>query len=139
MTLLYGIAAAAILGLFLHNFRNANTAALAKIIRVGGGILMLGAAALLGLRGRVDMALLPGSLGVWLLGRSGLSISSLGGRPSRTPRGPSRVSSTMLEMELDRDTGEMDGAVLAGAFAGRRLSSLDEASLYRLLSECQRR
>ena len=38
MTLLYGIAAAAILGLFLHNFRNANTAALAKIIRVGGGI-----------------------------------------------------------------------------------------------------
>ena len=27
---------------------------------------MLGAAALLGLRGRVDMALLPGSLGVWL-------------------------------------------------------------------------
>jgi DnaJ-domain-containing protein 1 len=137
MTLLYGIAAAAILGLFLHNFRHANTATLAKIIRVAGGILMLGAAALLGLRGRIDMALLLGSLGVWLLGWSGLRISSMGGRRSQTPRGPSRVSSAMLEMELDRDTGEMDGAVLDGAFAGRRLSSLDEASLYRLLSDCQ--
>jgi hypothetical protein len=136
MTLLYGIAAAAILGLFLHNFAHANTASLAKIIGVVGGILMLGAAALLGLRGRIDMALLLGSLGAWLLGWSGRGISGLRGRTSRPPGGPSRVSSIMLEMELDHDTGEMDGSVLVGPFAGRRLSSLDEASLYRLLSEC---
>jgi DnaJ-domain-containing protein 1 len=40
-------------------------------------------------------------------------------------------------MELDHDTGEMDGTVLAGFFAGRRLSSFDEAGLQQLLAECR--
>jgi hypothetical protein len=40
-------------------------------------------------------------------------------------------------MELDHDTGEMDGSVLAATFAGRRLNSLDEASLQQLLNECR--
>ena len=32
----------------------------------------------------------------------------------------------MIEMELDHDTGEMNGTVLAGPFAGRALDELDE-------------
>ena len=35
----------------------------------------------------------------------------------------------MIEMELDHDTGDMDGTVLAGPFAGRELDELDEAAL----------
>ncbi len=60
--------------------------------------------------------------------------------PRRTgPRSPgrtSRVRSALLEMELDHDTGEMDGSVLVGTFAGRRLNALDQTDLLRLLTEC---
>jgi hypothetical protein len=137
VTLLYGIAAVAVLWWFLKNFAHANTAALAKAVRVAGGILALGAAGVLGLRGRIDLALLLGGLGAWLLGWSGFRIPGLGGRAPRAPGSVSRVRSAMIEMELDHDTGEMGGSVLAGAFAGQRLESFDEASLQHLLTECR--
>jgi DnaJ-domain-containing protein 1 len=41
-------------------------------------------------------------------------------------------------MELDHDTGAMDGTVLAGNWAGRRLGTLDDAALQDLLAECRR-
>jgi hypothetical protein len=137
VTLLYGIAAVVVLWWFLTNFAHANTAALAKFIRIVGGVLGLGAAVLLGVRGRIDMALLLGSFGVWLLGWGKFRIPGLGGRTSRTPGSISRVRSSIIEMELDHDTGDMDGSVLAGAFEGQRLNSLGETSLQHLLTECQ--
>lgn len=137
MTLLFGIAAVGVLWWLLNNFAQANTAAVAKAIRVVGGILALGAAILVGLRGRIDMALLLGSAGIWLLGWSGFRIPGFGGTAPRTPGSTSRVRSAMVEMELNHDTGEMDGSVLAGGLAGRRLSALDEPDLRRLLAECQ--
>ncbi|MFC4175042.1 DnaJ domain-containing protein [Microvirga sp. GCM10011540] len=135
--LLYGIAAVAILLFFLNNFAQANTASLAKLLKVTGGIIALGAAALLGFRGRIDMALLLASLGAWLLGWSGLGFSGASGSAQPSPGNTSRVRSSMIEMELDHDTGAMDGSVLAGVFAGQRLDSLDEASLLHLLTECR--
>ncbi len=137
MTLLYGIAAVAILWWFLGNFAQANTAVIAKAVRVVGGVLALGAAALLGLRGRLDIAFLLGGVGLWLLGWSAFKIPGLGGATQRTSGNTSRVRSVLIEMELDHDTGEMDGSVLAATFAGRRLNSLDEASLQQLLNECR--
>ena len=44
----------------------------------------------------------------------------------------------MIEMELDHDTGEMNGTVLAGSFAGRALGDLPEEALRRLHEECAR-
>lgn len=41
----------------------------------------------------------------------------------------SNVSTESLAMELDHDTGSMDGVVLNGPFEGRRLSDLDEVLL----------
>jgi DnaJ-domain-containing protein 1 len=43
----------------------------------------------------------------------------------------------MLAMELDHDSGAMDGKVLVGEFRSRRLSELDRESLLRLLEACQ--
>ena len=40
-------------------------------------------------------------------------------------------------MSLDHDSGTMDGEVLRGRFAGRRLSDLDVAQLIDLLAECR--
>jgi hypothetical protein len=137
MTLLLGIAAVGILWWLLNNFAHTNPAAVAKAIRTVGGIVALGLAALLGLRGRIDMALLVGSAGVWLLGWSGFRLPGFGGSAPKTSGSVSRVRSAMIEMELDHDSGEMDGSVLAGTFLGRRLGTLNEADLRRLLAECR--
>jgi hypothetical protein len=136
MTVLYGIAAVALLWGLVNLFARADTAAIAKAVRVSGGILAMSAAVLLGLRGRIDMALALGSLGIWLLGWSSLKLPGFQGRKPETSGSISRVRSIMIEMELDHDTGEMDGSVLAGSLAGQRLNSLDAASLQQLLTEC---
>jgi hypothetical protein len=137
MTLLYGIAVVALVWWLSNKFAYANTAAIAKAMKVVGGISALGAAGVLGLRGRFDMAFLLGGLGAWLLGWGGFAGPGLGGRKQRSAGGISRVRTAMIEMELDHVTGDMDGTVLAGVSVGRRLSSLDRAALWRLLAECR--
>ena len=141
MSLIYGIAALALLWWLSKKFATANTAAMAKALKVVGGILALGAAALMAVRGRIDMTILLGGLGAWLLG---WSIGGFPGMPSwmspgaaRTPGGVSRVRSATIEMELDHDTGDLDGTVLAGPLAGRRLATLDEAALRGLAAACR--
>lgn len=137
MTLLYGIATVTILWWLLSNLTHVSPATITKVGRKIGGFLALAIAALVGLRGRIDIAFLLGSLGLWLLGWNSLGLSSFGRASQRTSGSISRVRSTLLEMELDHDTGKMDGSVMAGALAGQRLTSLDEASLRLLMSECQ--
>jgi hypothetical protein len=138
MALLYGIAAVALVWWLSQKFAGANAAALAKALKVVGGILAFGGAGLMVLRGRIDMALLLGGLGAWLLGWSVLRFPWASGRAQRTAGTVSRVRSAMVEMELDHDTGAMDGTVLAGALAGRRLNALDDGDLKALLAECRR-
>jgi hypothetical protein len=134
--LLYGIAAVAVLWWFLSNFAHANPATLAKVLKVIGGIVTLGVAGLLAVRGRIDLALLIGSLGAWLLGWNRLTLPSFRGRAEQASGSTSRVRSRLLEMTLDHDTGAIEGCVLAGAFAGQQLASLDAARLRDLLTEC---
>ena len=56
-------------------------------------------------------------------------------RATRNPGGQSYVRSAALEMELNLDTGDMNGLVLAGTFEGRELDELDEAELRQLHTE----
>ncbi|WP_052003000.1 DnaJ domain-containing protein [Microvirga sp. BSC39] len=135
--LLYGIAAATVLWFFLSNFAHANPATLAKLLKLIGGIVALGTAGLLAVRGRIDIALLIGSLGAWLLGWSSLTFPNPGRRAPRASGSTSRVRSRLIEMTLDHETGAMEGSVLAGTFGGQQLGSLDEARLHDLLTECQ--
>ncbi|EIM30262.1 DnaJ domain-containing protein [Microvirga lotononidis] len=137
--LLYGIAAVAVLWWFMSNFAHANPATLARFLKVIGGVVALCLAGLLAVRGRIDMALLIGSFGAWLLGWNRLAFPSLGGRAQRASGHMSRVRSQLIQMTLDHDTGEMEGSVLAGAFEGQQLGSLDEARLRDLLAECHAR
>jgi len=135
--LLYGIAGVAILWWFLSNFPHANPATLAKLLRVLGATVAICIAGLLAVRGRIDMALLIGSLGAWLLGRSHITIPGLDRSSQPASGSTSRVRSRLIEMTLDHDTGEMEGSILAGLFAGQQLGSLDEAGLLNLLTECR--
>ena len=57
-------------------------------------------------------------------------------RPVPSAEGPkSTVRSANLEMELDHDTGDIDGRVLTGRLQGARLSSLNEEELLSLYRE----
>ena len=99
--LLYGIAAVTVLWFFLSNFAHANPATLARFLKVVCGVVALGIAGLLAIRGRIDMALLIGSLGAWLLGWSRLTFPNLGRRAPRASGSTSRVRSRLIEMTLD--------------------------------------
>ncbi len=136
MMLLYGIAAVAAVWWLAKTFTRTDSAALAKSLKVVAGVASLGAAVLLGIRGRFDMALLLGGFGAWSLGWSGLNIPGPWRKFQQAPGRFSRIRSAMIEMEIDHATGGVEGSILVGAFAGRRLSSLDSQSLRRLYDEC---
>jgi hypothetical protein len=137
ITLLYGVAAVAAVWWVSRFFAGANPAVLSKRMKQIGGGVALAAAAVLLFRGRFDMALMLGGVAAWLLGWSGFSLPGFGSRTARSPGSVSRVRSALIEMELDHDTAEMDGTVLAGPLAGRRLRELDEAALRQLHEMCR--
>ncbi|MGJ5005009.1 DnaJ domain-containing protein [Bradyrhizobium sp. HKCCYLRH2060] len=129
MTLIAGAVAVITLYLLLQMFRNANPAALARAIKVAGGIGCLAAAAFTGLRGELVVAIPIGLFGAGLLGWSpgGLgnlgSMFGLGGQ--RSSGQSSRVRSQFIEMVLDHDSGQMLGRFVAGIHAGRSLDEFD--------------
>lgn len=138
ITLLYGVAAVALLWWLSRVFAGTNPAAMAKGLKLGGGIAALAGAGVLALRGRIDMAVTLGFVAAWLFGWSGFRLPAFGQRTTSTPGAISRVRSAMIEMELDHDTGAMNGSVLVGSLAGRRLDDLPEAALRHLYDECAR-
>lgn len=106
--------------------------------RTFGILALVGAAASLAL-GRVGWAMPLGMLGFALLGRGGRQglgglFGGLGG--SGNPPKTSSVTTAVLEMELNHDTGDMRGRVLSGAFSGRKLEELNIAQLLDLRAEC---
>jgi hypothetical protein len=121
----------------------ANPAVVARLVkRVGGAAALLVAGVLL-LRGRIDMAVLVGTAGGWLLGWGGLPglampswARPVGGAAKPKAGATSRVRSAMVEMELDHDTGALRGTVLAGRHAGVALDALPEEALTALRGEC---
>jgi DnaJ domain len=137
ISLLAGIVILATLWWLTKQFAGADPVRLARLMkRVGGGALLVLAGILL-FRGRMDMALLAGGGAAWLFGWSHPLLPRFGSsRATRSPGSRSKVRSTRIEMELDHDSGDMDGVVLSGALTGRRLASLDEAELMRLFADC---
>ena len=134
MGLLYGIAAVAALWWLTTLFQKSNPTALAQMLRVAGGVGSICLAAFLALRGRIDMAFMAGSLGAWLLGYN--RLPSMMQRSKASPAQVSRVRSASIEMELDHESGQMQGEVLAGPYAGRKLDDLPPADLLSLWRHC---
>ncbi len=76
-------------------------------------------------RGVIGIPLFIFGLSLWRRSRAMRPPSSSNGRKST-------VRSVYLEMELDHDTGEMDGKVLRGRLEGIKLSSLERSELLSL-------
>lgn len=127
--------AALVLGLLLiTGFTRANPAAVARQLRLAGGALALGAAAIFLVRGAAGPASLLGALGAWLLGWGGGTPS---GPTQKSSGQTSTVTTEHLAMDLDHDSGAMSGRVLKGMFAGRDLDTLKPAELALLWHDCR--
>ncbi|MFN3673724.1 MAG: DnaJ domain-containing protein [Bosea sp. (in: a-proteobacteria)] len=139
MSLLYGVAVLILIWWLSKLFSSANPKLLAKAVKTGGGVLSLGVAALLMMRGRLDMAIFLGGVGAWLLGWSAVGPGGMrwpwDGAGGATPGARSKVNSAWLAMELDHDSGAMTGRVLQGPFAGRDLDALALPEINALLRD----
>jgi len=68
-----------------------------------------------------------------LMGR----LSGLGGQAKAKPGNQSHVSSDILKMTLDHDSGDMIGEIVKGPMAGRALADLAESEFIGLLQYCR--
>jgi hypothetical protein len=109
---------------------------LASVLRKAGGVAALALAGFLILRGALPVAIPLAVLGFGLL-RKGLPFGGPFGSADKTPGQKSRIRTDRLEMELDHDSGEMDGRCLSGRFAGRQLSALSDRETLELLAELE--
>jgi hypothetical protein len=138
-TIIVGLAALVILWWLSKQFAKVDVKKLAPMltptVKAGGGIGLLGLAALLGFRGRIDMAIPLGFFGLGLLGWVPFGPAGFSMRTKKSTGQVSRVRAPFVEMELDHDTGAMTGRVLAGRHAGVPLDALDPPTLRSLFAE----
>ena len=134
-TVIFGIVLLALALWALNAFTKVSPQTAAVVLKTGGGLGALAIAGVLGVRGRLDIAIPLGLTGLGLLGWLPWSIPSLGDRLRKSTGQVSRVRSAFVEMELDHDTGAMRGRILVGRHEGAMLDALDVATLVGLLAE----
>ena len=135
MSLLFGIVALAILLWMAQKYLKADPHKLAAMLKLSGGIALLGVAVLFAFRGQIALAAPLAAAGLGLLGWLPFGPAGFGARTQKSAGQVSRVRSAFLEMELDHDTGAMRGVILTGPRAGTQLEALDVPTLAGLLAE----
>jgi hypothetical protein len=133
--ILFGIVLLALCLLALNVFTRVKPHTAAVVLKTGGGLSALALAGVLGVRGRLDLAIPLGVTGLGLLGWLPWSIPGLADRLRKSPGQISRVRSAFLEMELDHDSGAMSGRILAGRHEGMSLDAFDVATLTGFLAD----
>jgi hypothetical protein len=125
-----------VLGLWAVNaFSKADPKQAARLLRAMGGVGALLFAAFMLFRGEISVAIPVGVFGLGLLGWVSLWPAAFGARTQRSGGKVSRVRTGFIEMELNHDSGAMQGRVLAGRYAGVTLDALDRAALLDLFAE----
>jgi hypothetical protein len=107
----------------------------ARVLKLGGGLLALGFAVFLGLRGEIGIAIPLGAAGLGLLGWLPFGAAGFSKRTQKSSGKTSRVRSAYVEMELDHDSGDMRGRIVAGRHQGAELERLDVKTLVAMLNE----
>ncbi len=133
--LIFGVLVLVLVLWVLNVISKADPKIAARVTKIGGGLLALGFAVFVGLRGEVGIAIPLGALGLGLLGWVPFGPAGFSARTEKSGGQTSRVRSAYFEMELDHDTGAMRGHVLAGRHQGAELERLDVQTLAALLSE----
>ena len=107
----------------------------ARVLKAGGGLLSLGMAVFLGLRGEMGIAIPLGAFGLGLLGWLPFGPAGFSARTQKSGGQTSHVRSTFIEMELDHDTGNMRGRIVAGRHQGAALEDFDVPALVAMLTD----
>lgn len=134
--LLLGFAALIAVLLLTRAYTMADPRLLARRLRIGAGVVLLAAAAVLVFRGFAGFAMSLAAFAAWLIW--GFGSNAWDGADLRTSSGDtSRVTTDHLELELEHATGHIRGRVLKGPFAGRELESMAPAEIAQLWQDCR--
>ncbi len=115
--------------LALNMFLRANPGTLATSVRKTAGIALLLLSLLLLSRGLLPLAGMTFLAAILAFALPNIMAGQPGGRSSR-------VRTSILSMQLDHESGDLDGDVIGGQFAGRKLSELEIEQLMQLRAEC---
>jgi len=131
------IAGAVLFGGFwlIRQFANASPQRASQLTRQIGGVACIVGAGFLTLRGQAAIAAPLFVFGLGLMGKSTLFPTGFPWE-RKSPGQTSRVRTSVIGMELDHDSGRMDGDVLTGPLQGKRLSGLTDAQLASLHGLC---
>jgi len=119
----------------IRSFANAQPAQVRGLMRKVAGVALMVFAGFMALRGGINIAMPLFMLGLGLLGQQMIFPNGLPWQ-RKTPGQKSRVATGLVAMELDHDSGQMDGEVLAGPFKGRKLASLSLGEMRALHAAC---
>lgn len=134
-TLIFGLLALVLILWALNVVSKADPKIAARVTKAGGGLISLGLAVFLGLRGELAVAIPLGAFGLGLLGWLPFGPAGFGQRTQKSGGQASRVRAAYLEMELDHDSGAMRGTIVAGRHQGVALDRLDVKTLVGLLTD----
>ncbi|MBV9348769.1 MAG: DnaJ domain-containing protein [Pseudolabrys sp.] len=134
-TLIFGALALALILWALNVVSKVDPKLGARVMKAGGGLLALGIAIFLGLRGEMAVAFPLGAFGLGLLGWLPFGPAGFGDRSRKSSGQTSRVAATALEMELDHDSGQMRGRALTGRYKGLALDDIEVKALTEWLAE----
>jgi hypothetical protein len=116
--------------------RMAPSAVPAFMQKLAGGAA-LAFAGLLMLRGQVQLATTLLVFGMGLYGKAAIFPTGFNWGKGNTVGKKSHVATSLLTMELDRDSGGIDGEIVAGPFRGRKLSALNDVELRLFYDMCR--
>ncbi|MCX7305320.1 MAG: DnaJ domain-containing protein [Hyphomicrobiales bacterium] len=124
------LAAVLVAGGLLVAFARVNAASLANALRLSGPLILGLAGVIFLVIGRAGLGgmLLSGAAGLYSFVRKRARVSMPAGQRST-------VRTAALEMELDHDTGGLDGFVLAGSHEQKLLSAMALKQLLELYAE----
>jgi hypothetical protein len=122
---------------FLRKLGRASSTAQPALIQKAAGVAIMGVSGLFALRGATGIAV---PMFLFGLGLAGKGAAFPNGFPwgQKSAGQKSRVNTSKLSMELDHDSGGMDGEVLQGPFKSRKLSALTADELKSFHVECQK-
>lgn len=113
----------------LKTFATMDHKKLARLVKRFGAVATIALGGFMTMRGMAIIGFPVMAAGLGML-RGGFSLSGMWANRTRKAQGQqSRVRSSSLEMELDHDSGGMDGKILKGHFTGSRLSEMSREDL----------